>query len=54
MFGVLKTSSAAWDPDLRREWVEHVCGTCLALGRAGQPYRFLTNSSLPGPTMLRP
>ena len=43
MFGVLKTSSAGWDPDLRREWVEHVCGTCLALGRAGQPYRFLTN-----------
>lgn len=43
MFGVLKTSSAGWDPELRREWVEHVCGTCLALGRAGQPFRFLTN-----------
>ena len=43
MFGVLKTSSAGWEPDLRREWVGHVCGTCLALGRAGQPYRFLTN-----------
>lgn len=43
MFGVLKTSSAGWDPDLRSEWVGHVCGTCLALGQAGQPYRFLTN-----------
>lgn len=43
MFGVLKTSSAGWEPDLRREWVGHVCGTCLALGRAGQPFRFLTN-----------
>ncbi len=43
MFGVLKTSSAGWDPDLRREWVSHVCGTCLALGQAGQPFRFLTN-----------
>ena len=43
MFGVLKTSSAGWEPELRSEWVGHVCGTCLALGRAGQPYRFLTN-----------
>lgn len=43
MFGVLRTSSAGWDPDLRREWVGHVCGSCLALGRAGQPFRFLTN-----------